>query len=124
HVLFIGRLIKARPTGARIEFGIGTEQFGPTAGASIRTLVLGFPVLSGECRLGSLFSGYLILVGGELLLPFRLGFFDFLTHLCKIYRFFTAIATILYIAFEGGAQNVGHGGRFIQVDTDSRRNLV
>src|SRR3990172_22575 len=41
---------EARPAGARIELGVGTEQLVAAAGAAIHSLIVAIPVLPGKRR--------------------------------------------------------------------------
>jgi hypothetical protein len=77
HVLLGDRLPEARPTGARVEFGRGTEERGVAANATEQTFVMDIPIRASERALGARFSSDVKREWGELLPPIRFGLLHF-----------------------------------------------
>src|SRR5581483_6095407 len=75
-VLGHGRVIEARPAGARLELGVGVEQHGAAARAPVRAVVLDVDVLAGERPLGSVLAQDVVLLGAQALAPLRIGELD------------------------------------------------
>src|SRR5690242_1363953 len=76
NILFGNRRPETRPAGARVELGIGREKVIPTAGTPIHSLFMMIPILPGERSLGALLAADVILLVGQLFLPFIFAFFD------------------------------------------------
>ena len=70
EILFGARHPEARPAGARLEFGIGTEQRVATAYAAVDTSIMQLVVLAGEGWLGAFLAGDRKLLRSELASPF------------------------------------------------------
>src|SRR5438445_6415269 len=68
-VLFGDRLVKARPSGARLELGIGTEQRRGAADAPVEPLVVVFRILVGIRRFGAFLASDFVLLGCQELAP-------------------------------------------------------
>src|ERR1700730_2216299 len=72
--------VKARPSAARIELGLGVEQFVAATDAQVNALVMEIPILAGKCALGALFARDLVLLWGEKVFPFLVGLDDLRRH--------------------------------------------
>src|ERR1700738_4956845 len=70
------RLIKTRPAGAALEFGVGREQRQVAAGAGEDALAMFLEQRARTRALGALLAQDLILLRSELRAPFRIGLFD------------------------------------------------
>src|SRR5580700_516612 len=77
NLILVGRLEKARPARARIEFCRGIKQRFPAANAVVRPRILGLPVLAGKSRLRPGLAGHVILLWRKFLLPLRLVLYHF-----------------------------------------------
>ena len=64
---------KARPTGPRVIFRLGGEQFRSTSTASVDSLFLVMEEFPGESGLGSFLPQHLVLLRVKLFLPFLVG---------------------------------------------------
>src|SRR4029077_15384214 len=73
YVLGQGRLVEARPAGARLELRVGAEQRSAAPGAVVHAIFLDIPVLAGERALGALLAQHLVLLGRELVTPLGVG---------------------------------------------------
>src|SRR5437879_3723504 len=82
HVFFGDRSVETGPTCARIELGVRTEQFCPTAYTFINPRVLSMGIISRKGALGPLLASNAVLLRGELLLPFRVRLVYFAFHSC------------------------------------------
>src|SRR5581483_2954048 len=80
-VVFINRLVKARPAGAAIELGVRAEQLQAAADADVFALLVIVPVLAGESALGAVVSCDFVLLGRQLLAPLFIGLDYFVYHL-------------------------------------------
>ena len=67
------RLVEARPSGARIELGVGAEQLRAAARAPVRAVLLDVDVLTGERPLGAVLAQDLVLLGRKPLSPLIVG---------------------------------------------------
>jgi hypothetical protein len=74
------RLIEARPSGARLELGVGAEQRVAAADTSIHALVVILGVQVLERPLGALFARDLVLFRSQFLAPFLIRLDDFIYH--------------------------------------------
>src|SRR6185295_17293800 len=73
HGAFCDRCEKARPAGARFEFGGGRKQRRAAGDAVEHALALFLIERAGEGALGAVLAGDMILLGCELLAPFGIG---------------------------------------------------
>ena len=76
--LGIGGREEARPAGAGIIFGVGSEQVEIAGDTPIQPRLMIVPIGSAERPFGASFARDPVLLGRELFLPFGLGFDDFL----------------------------------------------
>src|SRR6478609_8600820 len=65
HSVGIGRSEEARPARARFELGVGAEELGAAAGASIGSRPMLIPQVAGEGTLGSLLAKDPVLLRAE-----------------------------------------------------------
>src|SRR4051794_33294810 len=72
----LDRLIKARPAGAALEFGVGGKQRQVAAGAGAHALAMVLHQCGRSRSLGALIAQDLVLLRRELGAPFGLGLFD------------------------------------------------
>ena len=75
------RLPERRPSRTGIEFGIRVKQGGATAGATIHSLIVTVPVFTCKCSFRPFFPAYVILLRGQLIFPFLIGFNKFVAHI-------------------------------------------
>ena len=76
YIFFDEGLPETGPSGAAVEFGIGAEEFLSAADALIGSFGVVIPVNAGKGPLSAFFTGYLVLLGRELFLPFSIGLGD------------------------------------------------
>ena len=81
-VLGHGRLVEARPSGARVELRVGLEQLRAAPGAQIRAVVLHVDVLTGERTLGAVLAEDLVLLGRQPIAPLLIGETDVVPGVC------------------------------------------
>src|SRR5690606_32342958 len=62
HRAGLDRLIEARPAGAGIVFGFGTEQWPPAGDATIEPFILVVPIRPGKRAFGAMLAHNLILL--------------------------------------------------------------
>src|SRR5881397_760281 len=74
------RVGEARPTGSRVELRGAVEERLAAADTAVNAILMVVPVRAGEGALGALFTGYVILVGRQLLLPLLFGLPNVLRH--------------------------------------------
>jgi hypothetical protein len=79
------RVIKTRPSAARMKLSFRTEQFLPTTHALIRSGCFGPFILTGKGWLCPLLTGYIVLIWRELLFPFRVRFLYPVCHSIPLY---------------------------------------
>jgi hypothetical protein len=72
--------VETGPAGAGIEFGVGTEQFRPTADALVNALVFAIVIPAGERGLGAFLTRDLELFRREDFSPFLVFFVDLVFH--------------------------------------------
>src|SRR6516164_8922202 len=75
-ILRCNRLPEARPSSARIEFGLRAEQRRSAANASVEPLRVQFVILIHEWPLSAPLAGHIVLLGGKSLFPFGVAFDD------------------------------------------------
>src|SRR5450432_3073103 len=71
-----GRLVEARPAGARVELGVRAEQLASAGRAAVRAVFLGVDILACERPLGVALAQHPVLLGGQLLPPLLVGLTD------------------------------------------------
>ena len=84
HRFGIDRRPEAGPSGSRIEFRIGAEQWIPTAHAVVCALVFRIVIFTRKRPLSAFLTAYFILLRSEMLFPFLLGFLDFFCFLIAL----------------------------------------
>ena len=75
-----GRLVEARPAGARVELGVGAEQVVAARRAAVHAVFLAVRVLARERWLGPLPAQDLVLLRRQLPLPLLVGLGDLRGH--------------------------------------------
>ena len=78
YVITFDWLEETRPTGAGVEFGRGTEQRQTAANTRVDAGLVVVVERPAEGRLRAISTGDLVLLGSEEMLPFGVGFNDFL----------------------------------------------
>src|SRR5882672_2277013 len=76
-VLLVNRSIETGPTAARFELGFRFEKGRATSHTVVHPALVIIPVFAGKGALGAGFSGYVVLLRGQLLAPFGFGLGDF-----------------------------------------------
>src|SRR5262249_6561433 len=74
------RLVEARPTGPRIEFGRGIEQRLPAADADVHPVLVVVPVCAAKGPLRGLLARHIVLLRGELLAPLPIALLNLIAH--------------------------------------------
>src|SRR3954454_12578322 len=80
HDLIGGGGGEAGPAAAAVKLFRRAKQFGPAANAAVFAVFVVIPVLTGKGWLGSFFTGYVELIGRQLLAPLIVGFLDVVRH--------------------------------------------
>src|SRR5205823_14794227 len=78
NIFLCDRLPEAGPAGAGFELRIGSKKIIAAADAGVYSFLVIIGILAGESSLGAFLAGHFIGKRLELLLPFGIGFYDFL----------------------------------------------
>src|SRR6266496_2184002 len=86
HVFLEDGLVETGPAGAGLELVLGAKQVKAAADTLVNARLVIVPVLAGKGAFCALFAGDLELLRVEQLLPFFLGFNDFIFHVPGLRR--------------------------------------